>query len=39
MNVWYSRNLSFRLDLKILWMTVAKVLTNADNVNDGATLK
>lgn len=39
MNVWYSRNMSLGLDLKILWMTVAKVLTNADNVNDGATLK
>ncbi len=39
MNVWYSRNYSLKLDLKILFMTVAKVLTNADNVNDGATLK
>ncbi len=39
MNVWYTRNYSLRLDVKILFMTVFKVLTNADNVNDGATLK
>jgi lipopolysaccharide/colanic/teichoic acid biosynthesis glycosyltransferase len=26
MDVWYVENLSFLLDLKILWMTVAKVL-------------
>ena len=39
MNVWYTRNYSLWLDIKILFMTVFKVLTNADNVNDGATLK
>ena len=39
MNVWYSRNVSFRLDLKILLQTVCKVLSNADNVNVGATLE
>lgn len=39
MNVWYTRNYSLWLDLKILFMTVLKVLVNADNVNDGATLK
>lgn len=39
MNVWYTRNYSLWLDLKILFMTVLKVLINADNVNDGATLK
>lgn len=39
MNVWYSRNVSFRLDLKILLPTVCKVLSNADNVNVGATLE
>ena len=39
MNVWYTRNYSLFLDIKILFMTVFKVLTNADNVNDGATLK
>ena len=39
MNVWYTRNYSLWLDIKILFMTVFKVLSNADNVNDGATLK
>lgn len=39
MNVWYTRNYSLWLDVKILFMTVFKVLANADNVNDGATLK
>ena len=39
MNVWYTRNYSLLLDIKTLFMTVFKVLTNADNVNDGATLK
>ena len=39
MNVWYTRNYSLWLDIKILFMTVFKVLANADNVNDGATLK
>lgn len=33
LNVWYVRNLSFFLDLKIFFMTVFKVFTNADNVN------
>ena len=39
MNVWYTRNYSLWLDITILFMTVFKVLSNADNVNDGATLK
>ena len=39
MNVWYTRNYSLWLDIRILFMTVFKVLSNADNVNDGATLK
>jgi len=39
MNVWYTRNYSLLLDLKILVMTVIKVLSNADNVNKGSTLK
>lgn len=39
MNVWYTEHMSFWLDLKILFMTVFKVLTNADNVNEGATLE
>lgn len=33
LNVWYAENVSFLLDLKILFMTVFKVLTNADNEN------
>lgn len=39
LNCWYAANVTFLLDLKIFFMTFAKVLTNADNVNDGATLK
>ena len=38
MNVWYIDNVSLLLDVKILFMTVFKVLTNADNENDGATV-
>lgn len=37
MNVWYTRHVSLALDLKILFMTVFKVLRNDDNVNTGAT--
>jgi len=33
MGVWYAENVSFMLDLKIFCMTVAKVLTNANNEN------
>lgn len=39
MNVWYTQHVSFLLDAKIVLMTVCKVLANADNVNDGATLE
>lgn len=39
LNVWYVENESFLLDLKILFMTVFKVFTNADNENVGATLQ
>jgi len=39
MNVWYVENESFLLDLKILFKTVVKVLTNADNVNSTETAK
>ncbi len=39
MNVWYTRNLSLWLDLKILLMTVRRACSNADNVNDGATVR
>ena len=39
LNVWYTEHVSFWLDLKILFMTVFKVFTGADNENIGATLK
>lgn len=39
MNVWYAQHVSFWLDVKILFMTVFKVLSNADNENTGATLE
>lgn len=39
LNVWYVENVSFFLDIKIIFMTVLKVLTNADNENIGATVK
>lgn len=39
LNVWYAEHVSFFLDLKILFMTVFKVLINADNENVGATVK
>ncbi len=38
LNVWYVDNFSLWLDIKILFMTVFKVLTNADNVNSTETL-
>ena len=38
LNVWYVDNISFALDCKILFMTVSKVLTNADNENIGETV-
>ena len=38
MSVWYTRNVSLALDIKILFMTVFKVLRNEDNVNTGATV-
>lgn len=38
LNVWYVENVSFFLDVKILFMTIFKVFTNADNENVGATL-
>lgn len=39
MNCWYAENVSFMLDIKILFMTVFKVLGNADNENHGETVK
>lgn len=38
MNVWYVDHVSFGLDLKIMWLTVWKVVSNADNENTGATV-
>ena len=37
LNVWYVEHVSFWLDIKILFMTVFKVFTNANNKNTGAT--
>ena len=38
MNVWYVDHVSLWLDLKIMWLTVWKVVSNADNENNGATV-
>lgn len=38
-NIWYAEHVSFLLDLKILFMTVFKVLSSADNENLGETVK
>lgn len=38
LNVWYVENVSLWLDIKIFFMTFAKVLSNADNENTGATV-
>lgn len=37
LNVWYAKNMSLWLDLKIFFMTIFKVATNADNENVGET--
>ena len=39
LNVWYVENVSFMLDVKILFRTIFKVIVNADNVNVENTLK
>ena len=39
LNVWYVEHLSFWLDIKILFKTVFKVFSNANNENKGETLK
>lgn len=39
LNVWYAENVSFLLDVKILLMTVFKVLRSTDNENLGETVK
>lgn len=37
LNVWYTRNISFSLDFKIFFISIFKVLKNADNENTGET--
>jgi len=39
LNVWYVDHVSFWLDVKIFFMTIYKVLRNADNVNVDKTVK
>lgn len=39
MNVWYVDHVSFWLDVKIFFMTILKVLSNADNENTGETIQ
>lgn len=39
LNVWYVDHVSLWLDIKILFLTVWKVLSNADNENTGATVE
>ncbi len=39
LNVWYVEHMSLLLDIKILFLTVFKVFTNADNENVGATVQ
>lgn len=38
LNVWYVDHMSLLLDIKIMFMTAFKVLTNADNENSGTTV-
>lgn len=39
LNVWYVDHISFGLDTKIFFMTIFKIVTNADNENKGETVK
>ena len=39
LNVWYVDNMSLLLDIKIIFMTLLKVLKNEDNENTEATVK
>lgn len=39
MNVWYVNNISFLLDMKIVIMTIFKVIANSDNENVEQTVK
>jgi len=38
LNVWYVDNISFFLDIKILFITFFKVVSNADNVSESPTV-
>ena len=38
LNVWYVEHMSLWLDIKIVFTTIFKVFTNADNENKGATV-
>ena len=38
LNVWYVDHMSLLLDIKIFFMTILKVFSNADNENTGATV-
>lgn len=37
MNVWYAKNISLKLDVRIFFMTIFKVATNANNENTTTT--
>ncbi len=37
MNIWYVDHVSFLVDLKIFFVTIFKVISNADNENNGET--
>ena len=39
LNIWYIDHCSFLLDVKIFFMTIFKVLANADNENKGKTVQ
>lgn len=39
LNVWYVDHISFGLDVKVFFMTIFKIVTNADNENTGATVQ
>ena len=39
LNVWYVEHVSFWLDVRIFFLTIIKVFSNADNANTGETLK
>lgn len=38
LNIWYVDNMTLLLDIKIFFLTIFKVFTNADNENIGATV-